>query len=73
MGFSKQKYWSGLLFPVSLAVIKKKKKKRKERKKEKKLTSVAKDTEEGKPLNIFYGGIQWYNSYGKRYGISSKN
>ena len=62
MGFSRQKYWSGLLFPVSLAVIKKKKK---ERKKEKKLTSVAKDTEEGKPLDIFYGGIQWYSSYGK--------
>ena len=31
MGFSRQKYWSGLLFPVSLAVIKKKRKK--ERKK----------------------------------------
>ena len=29
--------------------------------------------EEGKPLNIFYGGIKWYNSYGKQYGISLKN
>ena len=56
------------LTPLILAVFKKKKKKER-----KKLTSVAKDMEEGKPLNIFYGGIKWYNSYGKQYGISSKN